>query len=129
MKKRLSAFVCTATVGKLELRNRFYGRWAEKSNRKSPRGAPIIWRMRVKQEKKKMTPEPSNTLGGIIDGFVWLSGFSLRRTKRKKKKKHFFVSWPRPGLNPRPPKKWQKRLIHARSLVPRSEASPEKCGA
>ena len=75
MKKRQSAFVCTATVGKLELRSRFYGRWAEKSNRKSPRGAPIIWRMRVKQEKK-MTPEPLNTLGGIMDGFVWLSDFS-----------------------------------------------------
>jgi hypothetical protein len=75
MKKRQSAFVCTATVGKLELRSRFHGKWAEKSNRKSPRGAPIIWRMRVKQEKK-MTPEPLNALGGIMDGFVWLSDFS-----------------------------------------------------
>ena len=71
-------------MGKLELRCRFYGRWAEKSNRKSPRGSPIIWRMRLKQERK-MTPEPLNTLGGIMDGFVWLSGFSLRRKKEKEK--------------------------------------------
>ena len=95
-------------MGKLELRSRFYVRWAEKSNRKSPRGAPIIWRMRVKQERK-MTPEPLNTLGGIMDGFVWLSGFSLRRKKKEKKEKiALFRFIAPPGFEPTTTKKMAK---------------------
>jgi len=67
-----------------------------------------------------------NTLGRIIDGFLWPSDIYLQRNKRKKKKTalfHFFCS--SRGSNPRPTKKWQKRLFRdPPSLVPRSGASP-----
>ena len=96
----------------------------EKSIRKSLWGAGIIWRSRRKQEKKKI-PEPLNTLGRKVYSGVLLSGIYLRRNQRKSKKKSTFSFLLQPGLNPRPSKKWQKRLFRdAPSLVPRSGASP-----
>ena len=96
----------------------------EKKERKTPWGAGIILRPRGGKKKKEI-PEPSHTLKGTNYSGVLLSGFSLRRNKRKKKKEHFFVSCSRPGLNPRPSKKWQNRLsFFASTLVPSSGTSP-----
>jgi hypothetical protein len=66
-----------------------------------------------------------NTLGRIIDSGVLLSGFYLRRYKRKKKKQHFFIFSSIRESNPRPTKKWQKRLVRVTpSLVPRPGEGP-----
>jgi len=66
-----------------------------------------------------------NTLGRIIDGFLWPSNIYLQRNKRKKKKTALFHFCSSRGSNPRPTKKWQKRLFRdPPSLVPRSGASP-----
>jgi hypothetical protein len=66
-----------------------------------------------------------NTLGRIIDGFLWPSDIYLQRNKRKKKKTALFHFCSSRGSNPRPTKKWQKRLFRdPPSLVPRSGASP-----
>ena len=124
MKKRQTACVCTSITGKLDLRKRFHGRWVKKSNRISLWGDPIIWRYRGNKKKKKI-PEHLNTLGGINDGRILLSGFSLRRKKEKSKKEHFFTFCSTRGLNPRPSKKWQNRMsIFASTLVPSTGTCP-----
>ena len=51
----------------------------------------------------------------------------LAKKKKKKEKIALFRFMAPPGFEPTTTKKWQKRLFHARSLVLRSEASPEKC--
>ena len=109
---------------KLELGSRFRGRWAKNICKKSCWGAGIIWRSRRKQEKKKI-PEPLNTLGRKVYSGVLLSGFYLRRNKRKSKKNSTFSFLLQPGFEPTTFKKWQKRLFRdTPSLVPRSGASP-----
>ena len=128
MKKRQTACVCTSITGKLDLRKRFHGRWVKKSNRISLWGDPIIWRYRGNKKKKKI-PEHLNTLGGINDGRILLSGFSLRRKKEKSKKEHFFTFCSTRGLNPEPPKNGKTGCqtlpppsFPALGLVPASQA-------
>ena len=125
MKKHRKAFVCTSVTGKLDLRKRFHGRWAKKSNRISLWGEPIICWYRG-NKRKKMIPGHLKTLRGVNDGRILLSGFSLRR--KKEKKNSTFSLFAPPGVwtqNHQKIKKWQNRMSNfASNLVPSSETCP-----
>jgi hypothetical protein len=61
-----------------------------------------------------------NTLGRIINGFLWLSDIYLRRNKKNKKikKQYFFIFLLQPGIEPTTNKKMEKAAV-SRCAFPR----------